>query len=98
MYGCAARRRWEPPSLELPLLGVRNSQNTTIEGPVLNGGKMPLHRVGGQEILISLYRQFHLYRIAYCMRLPYPLSRDEAEKILVPADNACTGTVHPLRG
>ena len=58
--------------LELPLLGVWDVQNTTIEGPVLNSGKVPLYRV---EILprdfhatksgISLFR-FPLYRATYC--------------------------------
>ena len=31
--------------LELPLLGVCDAQNATIEGPVLNSGKVPLYRV-----------------------------------------------------
>ena len=33
--------------LELPLLGVCDAQNATIEGPVLNNnsGKVPLYRV-----------------------------------------------------
>lgn len=31
--------------LELPLLGVWDFPNATIEGPVLNRGKVPLYRV-----------------------------------------------------
>ena len=31
--------------LELPLLGVCDAQNATIEGPVLNSGKVPPYRV-----------------------------------------------------
>ena len=31
--------------LGLPLLGMCDAQNATIEGPVLNSGKVPLYRV-----------------------------------------------------
>ena len=46
--------------LELPLLGVCDAQNATIEGPVLNSGKVPLYRFEiCQEIFMPLYRALY---------------------------------------